>query len=249
MRDELPSPPSGATAFPRTRLSLLERVRAPSADVRRQAFDDLVTGYWKPAYKYLRIRWRLAPEDAEDVAQGFFAVAFEKDYLAAFDPAKGRFRTFLRVCLDRYANRVYQAEHARKRGGGVRRLSLDFTGAEGELRALDPPDPRELDQFFRQELIRDLFMRALADVRASFLAEGKETPFRVFERYDLGPNDGRTYAAVAAEFGIPVTQVTNYLAAVRRRFRERALAHLRALSGTDEEFRADARDLFGVEVR
>jgi len=249
VRDELPSPPSGATAFPRTRLSLLERVRAPSADVRRQAFDDLVTGYWKPAYKYLRIRWRLAPEDAEDVAQGFFAVAFEKDYLATFDPAKGRFRTFLRVCLDRYANKVYRAERARKRGGGVRRLSLDFTGAEGELRALDPPDPRELDQFFRQELIRDLFMRALADVRASLLAEGKEVPFRVFERYDLGPNEGRTYAAVAAEFGIPMTQVTNYLAAVRRRFRERALAHLRALSGTDEEFRADARDLFGVEVR
>jgi RNA polymerase sigma-70 factor (ECF subfamily) len=248
MRDDLRSGPGGGTAFPRTRLSLLERIRDSSPDVRRLAFDDLVTGYWKPSYKYLRIRWQLAPDDAEDVTQGFFAVAFEKDYLAAFDPARGRFRTFLRVCLDRYASKVHHAEHARKRGGGLQRLSVDFHGAEGELRGLDPPDPRDADQFFRQELIRDLFTRALADVRAALLADGKEVQFRVFERYDLGPAEGRTYAAVAAEFGIPVTQVTNYLAAVRRRFRERALAHLRHLSGTDDEYRADALDLFGVHV-
>jgi RNA polymerase sigma factor (sigma-70 family) len=234
--------------FPHTRLSLIERVRDSTPEIRRQAFDDLVTGYWKPAYKYVRIRWRLSPDDADDVVQGFFAVAFEKEYLDAFDPAKGRFRTFLRVCLDRYARKVHKAETAQKRGGAQRRLSLDVTGAEGELRALDPPDPQDPDQFFRQELIRDLFTRALADVRDGLVADGKEIVFRVFERYDLGPADGRTYAAVAGEFAIPVTQVTNYLALARRRFRERALAHLRALSGTDDEFRADARDLFGVEA-
>jgi RNA polymerase sigma-70 factor (ECF subfamily) len=247
MRDDPRATAEGAT-FPRTRLSLLERVRASAPDVRRRAFDDLVTGYWKPAYKYVRIRWRLVPQDAEDVVQGFFAIAFEKDYLAAFDPAKGRFRTFLRVCLDRYAGKARQAAHAQKRGGGRPPLGLDFVGAEGELRSLDPADPHDPDQYFRQELIRDLFTRALADVRDALLAEGKEIAFRVFERYDLGPTDGRTYAAVAAEFGIPVTQVTNYLAATRRRFRERALAHLRALSGTDQEFQADARDLFGIET-
>lgn len=236
-----------AAAFPPTRMSLLERVRASSADIRRQAFDDLVTGYWKPAYKYIRMRWNLGPEDAEDVVQGFFAVAFEKEYLAGFDPARGRFRTFLRVCLDRYAGKARKAEQARKRGGGQRPLSLDVAGAEGEIRALDPPDTRDPDRLFRQEMIRDLFTRALADVRDALAAEQKILQYRVFEQYDLGPSDGRTYADVAGRFGIPVTQVTNYLAAVRRRFRERALAHLRAMSGTDDDFRADARDLFGID--
>jgi DNA-directed RNA polymerase specialized sigma24 family protein len=248
MDDELRWAPGASSAFPPTRLSLLERVRDRAPDVRRQAFGDLVVAYWKPAYKYLRLRWRLLPEDAEDVTQGFFAVAFEKEYLAGFDPAKGRFRTFLRVCLDRFAHKAHKARQAQKRGGGARVLSLDFAGAEGELRALDPADPKDLDHFFRQEMVRELFARALADVREALDAEGKQVQFRVFERYDLEPSDALTYGDLATEFGIPVTQVTNYLAAVRRRFRERALAHLRAASGTDEEFHADARELFGIDV-
>jgi len=42
--------------------------------------------------------------------------------------------------------------------------------------------------------------------------------------------------------------VTNDLHRARRRFRELALAELRALVGTDDEFRSEARDLFGFEV-
>ncbi len=42
--------------------------------------------------------------------------------------------------------------------------------------------------------------------------------------------------------------MTNNLAQVRRRFRERALETLRGLCGSDEEFRREARDLFGLEV-
>jgi hypothetical protein len=42
--------------------------------------------------------------------------------------------------------------------------------------------------------------------------------------------------------------VTNALALARRRFREHALDALRALCATDDEFRRDARELFGVEV-
>jgi hypothetical protein len=42
--------------------------------------------------------------------------------------------------------------------------------------------------------------------------------------------------------------VTNYLHAARKRFREIALAHLHGLVGSDEEFRLEARELFGLEV-
>ena len=43
--------------------------------------------------------------------------------------------------------------------------------------------------------------------------------------------------------------MTNHLHAARRRFRELALLNLRALVGTDEEYRAEARELFGLEVQ
>jgi hypothetical protein len=44
------------------------------------------------------MQWRRPRADAQDLTQGFFAISAEKEYPAAFDPQKGRFRTFLRVC-------------------------------------------------------------------------------------------------------------------------------------------------------
>jgi DNA-directed RNA polymerase specialized sigma24 family protein len=235
-------------AFPPTRVSVLERLGSSEPEVRRQAFGTLAEGYWKPIYTYVRLKWRLPQADAQDVTQGFLAVAFEKGYFAPFDPAKAKFRTFLRTCLDRFIQNERKAARAAKRGGDVRFVALDFVNAEGEVRAIDPPDPVDPDQLFRDELVRWLFTRSLEQVRTDLLAAGKETQYRVFERYDLETADRPTYAELAAELDLPVTQVTNHLAAARRAFRMRALENLREISVTDEELRADARDLFGVEL-
>jgi hypothetical protein len=44
-----------------------------------------------------------------------------------------------------------------------------------------------------------------------------------------------------------VTQVTNYLAAARRQFRQIVLKSLRDQAGSEAEYRADARDLLGLD--
>lgn len=236
--------------FPVTQGSVLERVRSVDPEIRRGAFGDLAHGYWKPAYHYLRLHWHLAAEDAEDVVQAFFATAFEKRYLEVYDPAKARFRTFLRTCLDRFVQNRQKADRALKRGGAIDLRSLDFPGAERELADHLAADVQDVDRFFRDETIRALFTRTVEEMQRAYAAEGRDAVFRVFERYDLQAADSetRTYAAVARELDLSVAQVTNHLHAARHRFRELALINLRALVGTDEEFRAEARELFGIEV-
>jgi RNA polymerase sigma factor (sigma-70 family) len=233
--------------FPITRHSVVERIRAEDAEVRRLAFSDLVEGYWKPVYKHLRLTWRLSPEEAEDLAQGFFAEAFQKSWLERFDPAKARFRSFVRVCVDRYAMNARQADARLKRGGGTQTIRLDFAAAERELppMAAAAADP---EASFQQEFVRALFARAVAALRRELTAEGREAHFTLFERYDLAPEEGVSYAQLAREMAWTTTQVTNRLAQVRRRFRELAMDDLRALCASDDEFRREARDIFGLEV-
>ena len=89
--------------------------------MRRHAFGDLVHGYWKPVYTHLRLTWRLAPEDAQDATQAFFAEAYEKKRLERFEPAKARFRTFVRLCADRFLQHGREAASRAKRGSGVER--------------------------------------------------------------------------------------------------------------------------------
>ncbi|HUF90650.1 MAG TPA: sigma-70 family RNA polymerase sigma factor [Gemmatimonadota bacterium] len=235
-------------AFPRTRITVIERIRSEAPDERRRAFGSLVEAYWKPIYAYLRLRWRLPPEEARDATQSFLAAAFEKRWLERYDPSRARFRTFLRTCVDRFAMNRNQAARRQKRGGGARIVGLDFETAEGEILERPLEDPVDQEELFRREWIRDLFARSVAEVRRECAANGQAVRFELFERYDLGPDAGLSYADLAAELGLSVSQVTNGLAAVRRAFRSRVLAKLREACGTHEEFRAEAREIFGIEV-
>jgi hypothetical protein len=106
----------------------------------------------------------------------------------------------------------------------------------------------DAEEFFHREFVRALFDCAIAEVRAEFIAAGRHVHLTLFERYDIDPSDGVSYGGLAKEFGLTQAQVTNHLAQVRRSFRERALAALRTLCGSDDEFRREARDLFGVEI-
>ncbi len=127
-------------------------------------------------------------------------------------------------------------------------MALDFDGAERLAIARLAAPAIDPDAVFHEEFVRALFERAVQAVRSELEAAGKGHVFAMFERYDLTPREGDSYAAVAAELQVSTTQVTNGLALARRRFREHALDALRRVCASDDEFRRDARDLFGVEV-
>lgn len=225
---------------------------AASADpeTRRRGFETLVAAYWKPVYKYLRLKWRVPEEDAEDLTQGFFARAFEKAFFDRFDPQRARFRTYLRTCLDGFVANERQSAHRLKRGGGAEHVSLDFAGAEAELVRHGPPEGGDMDEYFHREWVRSLFALAVEALRRRCTEAGKSMPFALFERYDLdGPDAERrpSYADLAREMGIPETQVTNHLAWARREFRRLVLEALEDATGSEEEFRAEARHLLGVD--
>lgn len=232
--------------FPPTRLSVVERTRSENEETRRLAIGTLIEAYWKPVYKYLRLKWRLDPDDAADLTQEFFKTTLEKDVLGRYDAQRARFRTYLRLCVDGFASNVKKAEGRLKRGGGVLTVPLDFQSAEGELKRREPSVPADVDEMFYQEWVRAFFQRAVEDLRASSEASGRTTMFEVFGRYDLAdPTERPTYAELAQELGLTSTTVTNHLAAMRRQFRRHVLDRLRDLTTTEDEFGAEAKRLLG----
>jgi RNA polymerase sigma factor (sigma-70 family) len=245
---------TGAGRFPATRWSVIEAARSPDGTERGRALDALCVAYWKPVYKYIRLRWNRPAPDAQDLAQGFFAEMLERDLLSRFDPAKSRLRTYLRVCVDSFVLNENKAAKRQKRGGNVQHLALDFAGAEQELggATLDPAliaSPDSLEEFFEKEWIRSLFSLAVEDLRHFCEAKGRERTFKLFEAYDLDGDDGISYDRLAEEFGIAVTDVTNALSWARREFRRIALDRLRQICVSDDEFVREAKAAFGWEAR
>lgn len=247
---------AGGGRFPLTRWSAVLAARSDDPAERARALDLLVRAYWKPVYKYIRIRWNKPREDAQDFTQEFFAGAIEKGFFDRFDPAKARLRTFVRVCVDGMVANEAKAAGRLKRGGDAVHLSLDFDSAETELgwapvaaiREIASPD--SMEEFFEKEWVRSLFSLAVETLRTECERRGKTIHFRLFEIYDLEDQDasGRaSYDELAREFGIAVTDVTNYLSFARREFRRIALEKLQEMCASENEFRREARAIFGID--
>jgi DNA-directed RNA polymerase specialized sigma24 family protein len=240
----------GSDRFPVTRLSAIVAASSANQEERARAFEVLAAAYWMPVYKHIRIKWNKPTEDARDLTQGFFAEAIEKNFFARYDAEKARFRTFLRTCLDGFVANENKAANRAKRGGGATILSMDFEGAEEQLKIGSPPAANALDDYFEKEWARSVFSLALESFRAQMIETSKETHLRLFERYVLVEDDESpktSYKALAAEFNLSTSDVTNYLALARREFRRIVLDKLHELTATDEEYQREARALLGVD--
>jgi RNA polymerase sigma factor (sigma-70 family) len=224
-------------------------LRGGGPEEKSWALEAIVGAYWKPVYKYLRLKWHEREEEARDLTQGFFTRAMEKGFFEAYEPDRARFRTYLRACLDGFVQNERKFAGRQKRSPGTELLSLDFESADGELRLQDVSDGASLEDYFRREWVRNLFARAVERLHAECGARGRETAYRAFERYDLEEErSSRSYADLAEELGLTVSQVTNALALARREFRRILLEDLRAITGSEEEFREEARLLLGKDA-
>ena len=229
--------------FPTTRQSVLRAAASGESGLRSEAFSVVVTAYWKPVYKYVRVRWRKSNDQAKDLTQEFFAGLLDRNALERYDPARAAFRTYLRTCVDNFLRDHLESAGRLKRGGGIAHVSLDFESAEREL-AMQAEDARaSMEDFFEREWQRHLFALGIEDLRERCRAEGKQIRFDLFARYDLADGDRPSYEALAREHGLPVTTVTNHLAWARRELRRLVLDRLAAITGSDGELRREARRL------
>jgi RNA polymerase sigma factor (sigma-70 family) len=239
-------PLTTGVGYPGTRISVIVAARERDPDLRRAAFESLVTVYWRPVYGRLRLKWHREPADAEDLTQEFFARAMERGFFDGYDPDRARFRTYLRTCLDRFAANARRDERRLKRGGGVAPVRVEAASVERDLAASAPA--ADADQWFDREWVRSLFQQGIEALREATAGTPREIRFRILVRHDLlpaGEPERPSYRALAEELAIPVTQVTNHLAWARRELRRLMLERLSALCGSDAELREEAESLLG----
>jgi RNA polymerase sigma factor (sigma-70 family) len=235
-------------SFPLTRYSVVLAAKSDDPAVRSRAIEAIASAYWKPVYKYVRMKWRAESEDAADFTQDFFARLVEKEFLDSYDSRKGRLRTFLRTCADRLFMNHTRESGRLKRGAGSQHLPLDFEEAEQEFATMARSESPE--DYFDKEWVRSLLALGVQRLQASCESGGKMIHFELFRRYDLEDSDSKpSYAQLATEFGLAATDVTNYLAFARREFRRCVLDQLREMTATEEEFRREAQALLGVDPR
>src|SRR4051812_22401823 len=103
-----------AARFPTTCWSRIVAARGPVTPEARAALAELCAAYWYPLYAFIRRKGR-GPEEALDATQDYFARLLERGTVAAADPLRGRFRSFLLADCTRFLADRRERDHAAKR--------------------------------------------------------------------------------------------------------------------------------------
>lgn len=177
------------------------------------SLEALCRQYWQPVYAVARQAGNDV-ETAKDLTQGFFAKLLEKQWLAAADREKGRFRTFLVTALKRYMINEWHREHAARRGGFQECVPLDAELAE-RVSAADSRRDLSPDALFDRRW-------ALALLDAALLRLAEDCPQFEVLKDTLTAGRGETdYAALAVT--LEMSEGAARVAVHRLRKRYRAL--------------------------
>ena len=197
----------------------------------RLASEQLLRLYLKPLQTFLVRARGIDPVEAEDLLNGFVAdKLLEKALIAAADPQKGKFRTFLLHALDRYLTDRYRHSSRQRRSAGMRSISLD---------GVKPADwSSEPQRQFEVEWARQVVARALEHMHVECDAGGRTDVWAVFDGRIIGPTlharQPTSYSELVEHLRLESTdQASNLLVTAKRMF-HRALRQIISEYARDE---------------
>jgi RNA polymerase sigma-70 factor (ECF subfamily) len=114
--------------FPQTQWSLIQRAQDDSTE----ALNSLCGKYRRPFLIWLQGRQReLHGLEPEDLINGFLGLKFQHYVLKAVNPDKGKFRSFVRTCLNNYVRDEVARRMAAVRGGGMLHQPVEELDEQG----------------------------------------------------------------------------------------------------------------------
>jgi RNA polymerase sigma-70 factor (ECF subfamily) len=195
-RIAMPVPPTAST-----NPSIFLRLRQSDPSPREFAWEEFHSRY-APMVAAFAQRLGARPQDVDDVVQDVLMGFFSKSPTFVYDPSKGRFRGYLKVC-------TYRAL------GVLLGKKVKFQGVP-----LDQLDPEALavDQAWNDIWEQELLARAVEQLRKE---QGQTKTFQAFEQYVAlnKPAD-----SVAEQLGLHITSVYRAKQEITQLLREKVRA-------------------------
>ncbi len=212
----MPADSQVPAAFAPTRWSLVLQARGDGATA-HAALEELCAAYWFPLYAWAR-RSGIAPADAEDAVQGFFAAVLHQRLFDRANAERGRLRTFLLTVFRRHLRDEQVKGGAERRGGG-RVVSFDAAEAEEWFRE-EPASEETPEHFFDRQWALTLLERALGRVEAAYTRRGKDAEYAALRPFLTASGSEADYTAAGRAVGLGGGAFKVALHRLRERFRD-----------------------------
>ncbi|MCX6926354.1 MAG: sigma-70 family RNA polymerase sigma factor [Verrucomicrobia bacterium] len=229
--------------FDATHWTMVVSAGNPNSPDAQAALARLCQTYWHPLYVFVRRQGQSA-ENAQDLVQGFFAQAIEKNFVAGAKREKGRFRSFLLIALKRYMVNEWKKANRDKRGGGHEIISLDEQNTEMRYRA-EPADESLPEKAYERQWALTLLQQVLDRLSAEFTALGKAEVFEELKVF-LSGEKGGSYAEIGARLGMSEAAIKVTVHRLRQRYREVLRLEIANTVSSPEAIDDEVRSLFAA---
>jgi RNA polymerase sigma-70 factor (ECF subfamily) len=205
----------GGAAFTTTHWSIVLEAQGESPTA-QEALEKLCRTYWRPIYSFVR-RQGAGAEDAEDLAQGFFALLLERKDLITVRKEKGRLRAYLLTSVKNFLADEARRALAVKRGKGQRLIPLDDI-REGELIDAERSDRLTADQIFERRWAFTVLEQVMTRLRDEYRGAGNMRFFDQMKKMLMDEPGRPSHKQIAAEFDMTENAVKQAFYRFRQRY-------------------------------
>src|SRR4029434_124701 len=207
----------GAVAFTTTHWSVVLEAQGESPAA-QEALEKLCRIYWWPLYGFVR-RQGYAPEEAQDLTQGFFELLLERRDLNAVRQEKGRLRSYLLTSLKNFLGKAHRRAMTVKRGQDQPLVPLEELLAR-ERADLEPADTLSADRIYERRWALTLLEQVLARLENEYRAAGNAELFDYLKEFLSDEPGRRSQAEVATALGTTENAVKQAFHRLRQRYRQ-----------------------------
>jgi RNA polymerase sigma factor (sigma-70 family) len=222
-------------AFTTTHWSVVLQAQGQSSAA-EEALNKLCRTYWRPIYSFVR-RNGVAPEEAEDLTQGFFSLLLERRDFDAVRKEKGRLRSYLLTSLKHFLASEHRRATAAKRGKGQRLIPLEELDTSGR-REIELTDALTAERLYERRWALTLMEQVLRRLKDEYDTAGNTELFDSLKQLLADEVEAPSRAEIALRLGMTENAVRQALHRLRQRYQlllREEIGHTVAVSSDIED--------------
>jgi RNA polymerase sigma-70 factor (ECF subfamily) len=233
----------GGAAFVTTHWSMVLEAQGESAAA-QEALEKLCRTYWRPVFAFVR-RQGLAPTEAEDITQGFFAELLERRSLSAVRKEKGRLRSFLLGGVKYFVANEARRATAIKRGKGQRLVPLDEFRGDDRME-IEPADTLTAEMIYERGWALTVLERVLSRLKDEYHSAGKAALFDSLKELLPDEPGSPSQAEIAARLDMNENAVRQAFHRFRQRYQSLLREEIANTVATPGDIEDELRHLIAV---
>lgn len=227
--------------FDQTQWSTILRAQGGS----EKALDGLLERYRQPILRHIRSVRRCDLAEAEDLAHEFILHWMKNNLLGNIAPERGRFRDYVKRCINNFLVSTYRRNSAGKRvpEGGMKSLDDTAAGPVAEELAAEAPD---VDAAMDRAWARQVAANARDRLESECKVRQRHRLFLQLRGFLVSEGSSEAYAKAGLALGMNEGAVKTAVHRLRKRYAELLEEEVRSTVASEEDCQEERKYLLRI---